>query len=170
MLGKHLWDLLSVHTIIAPLCCQCHTPHAADRYCVSDNATLREIRVDVSSLINVSKLTKFLSTWVFNAMSHKLFGPASLSADLQHENAMRHAQRRIADLLHKADAVDKTEYERVVTALKAAEGRLASLEAEAARLQPLADQLEPLQAKVAKQEVTPSVDLKHPHSVVACCT
>lgn len=74
-------------------------------------------------------------------------------AELQHEDAMRHAQRRIADLLHKADAVDKTEYERVVMALKAAEGRLSSLEGDAARLQPLADQLEPLQAKVARLEV-----------------
>lgn len=70
---------------------------------------------------------------------------------------MRHAQRRIADLLHKADAVDKTEYERVVTTLKAAEGRLASLEADTTRLQPLADQLEPLQAKNAKLEVILSV-------------
>lgn len=67
---------------------------------------------------------------------------------------MRHAQRRIADLLHKADAVDKAEYERVVTALKTAEGRLTSLETETARLQPLADQLEPLQAKIARLEVT----------------
>lgn len=66
---------------------------------------------------------------------------------------MRHAQRRIADLLHKADAVDKAEYERVVAALEAAEGRLTSLEAEAARLQPLAAQLDPLQAKIASLEV-----------------
>lgn len=79
---------------------------------------------------------------------------------------MRHAQRRIADLLHKADAVDKTEYERVVTALKAAEGRLASLEADAARLQPLADKLEPLQAKVAKLEVIQSISLR---MQVCCC-
>ena len=82
---------------------------------------------------------------------------------------MRHAQRRIADLLHKADAVDKAEYERVVTALKAAEGRLASLEAEAARLQPLAAQLEPLQAKIVRLEVTPSAWCRpHVQSCLQC--
>ena len=77
----------------------------------------------------------------------------SLLADMQHEDAMRHAQRRISDLLHKADAVDKAEYERVTTALKAAEDKLSSLQADLARLQPLADQLEPLQARIGQLEV-----------------
>lgn len=66
---------------------------------------------------------------------------------------MRHAQRRISDLLHKADAVDKAEYERVTTALKAAEEKLSSLRDDVTRLQPLADQLEPLQARISILEV-----------------
>ena len=37
MLGKHLWGLPSAHTIIVPLCCQCHILCAADRCCVSNN-------------------------------------------------------------------------------------------------------------------------------------
>ena len=74
-------------------------------------------------------------------------------AAVQHEDAFRHAQRRVSDLLHKADAVDKTEYERVTSALKTAEEQLASLQADVARLQPLADQLPPLQAKVSALEV-----------------
>ena len=72
---------------------------------------------------------------------------------MQHEDAMRHAQRRISDLLHKADAVDKAEYERVTTALKAAEEKLSSLRDDVTRLQPLADQLEPLQARISILEV-----------------
>lgn len=66
---------------------------------------------------------------------------------------MGHAERRIRDLLHKADAVDKTEHERVVTALSAAEDRLKGLEAEAARLKPLAEQMEPLQAQIGQLQV-----------------
>lgn len=56
---------------------------------------------------------------------------------------MRHAQKRISDLLHKADAVDKAEHDRVTAALKAAQEQLAQAQAEV-------EQLRPLQASVNK--------------------
>lgn len=56
---------------------------------------------------------------------------------------MQHAQKRISDLLQKADAVDKVEHERVTAALKAAEKQLTTAQAEV-------DRLKPLQASVSK--------------------
>ena len=56
---------------------------------------------------------------------------------------MRHAQKRITDLLHKADAVDKAEHERVTLALKAAQEQLAQAQADV-------EQLRPFQASASK--------------------
>lgn len=72
---------------------------------------------------------------------------SNMFGKLQHEEAMRRAERRIADLLRKADAVDKVEHERVTAALTAAQEQLAGAQAEV-------DRLTPLQASVSqlKQE------------------
>ena len=54
--------------------------------------------------------------------------------DVQYEEALRHKDRRISDLLHKADAVDKAEHQRVVAAHATVQGHVESLEADLARL------------------------------------
>jgi len=86
---------------------------------------------------------------------------------LQHQQQHQNSERRIEGLLHKADAVDKAEYERVVAAHAAAQDnstRLLAvnthLQADINRLQPLADQIAPLQATVQSLEVLSSI---HPH-------
>lgn len=56
---------------------------------------------------------------------------------LQHDETIQYHQKRISDLLHKVDAVDKVEHERVTAALKAAQQQLASAQAEVAQLKPL---------------------------------
>ena len=83
-------------------------------------------------------------------------------APLQHDDAMRSAQRRISDLLQKADAVDKVEHERVTAALRAAQEQLASAQAELARLQPLealntqlTQKADASQSRIASLEVCP---------------
>ena len=73
----------------------------------------------------------------------------------QYKEQEQHSRRRIADLLHKADAVDKAEHERVTTALTAAQTQLAELQADAGRLKPLADQAPTLQAKADSLQVVP---------------
>ena len=67
---------------------------------------------------------------------------------VQYKEQEQHSRRRIADLLHKADAVDKAEHERVAAALASAQTKLAEVQADVARLKPLADQTGPLQARV----------------------
>lgn len=88
------------------------------------------------------------------------FDRAKPRTDVQHEEAMQHAQRRISDLLHKADAVDKVEHERVVTALKAAQDQLATVQTQAKFVKPLqasvnrlAEEAEAMQAKYATVQV-----------------
>ena len=56
---------------------------------------------------------------------------------LQHDETIQYHQKRISDLLHKADAVDRVEHERVTAALKLAQQQLASAQAEVEQLKPL---------------------------------
>ena len=72
---------------------------------------------------------------------------------VQLEEEVRNANQRIVHLLHKDDAVDKPEYERVAAALTAAQDKLTSLQADVNRLQPLADQAESCKARVESLEV-----------------
>ena len=73
---------------------------------------------------------------------------------------MRRAERRIADLLRKADAVDKVEHDRVTAALTAAQEQLVGAQAEVDRLTPLQasvsqlkQEAEDMQAKLASVQV-----------------